>query len=80
MIKTTVTMPAEDVRPGRLVVEPDGRMRRIHSVVSGPKTVTLIYTDGPSDTYRRSYELDVVPVPTRDPWDTMVFSTVGPLR
>lgn len=74
---TTTAMAAQDVRPGRLIVEPDGRMRRVRDVKYGCDTVVLVYTAGPSDVYRRTYMLDVVPVPDRPAWDTTVYNTVG---
>lgn len=52
-------MHAQDVRPGRIVVEPDGRERTVRDVKYGSWSVVLVYTAGPSDVYRRMYELDV---------------------
>lgn len=56
----TIPMAAQDIRPGRLIIEPDGRPREVRDVKYGNETVVLVYTAGPCDVYRRTYELDVV--------------------
>lgn len=76
--RNTTAVAAQDVRPGRIIVEDDGRTRRVREVKYGYSTVVLVYTAGPSDVYRRDYMLDVVPVPERAAWDTTVYDTVGP--
>lgn len=64
--KRTIAMAAQDVRPGRIIVEDDGRTREVRSVKYGWSTVVLVYTAGPSDVYRRDYPLNVVPIADAD--------------
>ena len=56
----TVPMRAEDVahRIGATVVLADGRTRTLTGARFHARTVTLLYAEGPSDTYRRSALVD----------------------
>lgn len=59
---TITSATAEDVahRPGTIVVGADGIRRTVRSARFGASSVVLIYTAGPSDTYRHGYVLSVV--------------------
>jgi hypothetical protein len=73
----TVSMAAQDIRPGRIIVEDDGRTRRVRVVKYGCETVVLVYTAGPSDVYRRNYMLDVVPTDVQADWDNDPCANCG---
>ena len=57
--RTTIAIAAQDISPGQVIVEDDGRTREVRLVKYGWSTVVLVYTAGPSDVYRRTYMLDV---------------------
>jgi hypothetical protein len=62
LVGSSRELPAEVVghMPGAVVEEPDGRTRTVRSAMFGASSVTILYTAGPSDVFRRDYPLIIV--------------------
>jgi hypothetical protein len=60
----SLTIPAEDARPGDTIREDDGRVRTVRAVKFGASTVLIMWADGVGvaacDVFRRSYPLTLV--------------------